>query len=80
MLLVERPAQAARTQNPTPIHFSYVLLSNVVVYVSNCGGKQGATEQKLEGGLGGEALNPNLEWLGWLGRTTLTTWPRPFLK
>ena len=34
-LFVDRPAQAARTDNPTPIHISSARLCNVVVYVSN---------------------------------------------
>ena len=59
MLLVERPAQAART-----------LLSNAVVYVSNCGGKQGVVL------LGGEGVNPKAQFrlvgrYRWLGRDYL---------
>ena len=47
---VERPAQAARTHNPTPIHLSSPSLCNVAVYVLNSESKKAP----LEGGLGGE--------------------------
>ena len=55
-LFVERPAQATRTHNPTPIRLSYGLLCNVVVSVSNSERKQRARKPTLKGGLG---VNPN---------------------
>ena len=53
LLLVERPAQAARTHNPTVIHFSSVLLW-YEHFLQSCEGKQRARKPPLlEGGFGG---------------------------
>ena len=53
LLLVERPAQAARTHNPTIIHFSSVF-AVTRTFCAECEGKQRARKPPLEGGWGGE--------------------------
>ena len=49
VFVIERPAQAARTHNPTPIHLSSAFLCNVVIYVSNSERKQRARKPPLRG-------------------------------
>ena len=53
LLLVERPAQAARTHNPTIIHFSSVF-AVTRTFCAECEGKQRARKPPLEGGWEGE--------------------------
>ena len=54
LFLVERPAQAARTHNPTIIHFSSVF-AVTRTFCAECEGKQRARKPPLEGGWG---VNP----------------------
>ena len=64
---VERPAQAARTHNPTPIHLSCALLC-LVAYILNCARKQRARKPPLRGVWG---VNPKPElrivWVAGVG-------------
>ena len=46
VLLVERPAQAARTYNPTPIHLSCGSLENLII---QCRAAKGNKEQEGRG-------------------------------
>ena len=66
LLFVERPAQPARTHNPTPIHISSAWLCNVVVYVSNGERKQRARKPPLRG-VWGVNPQPQLRIVGVVG-------------